>query len=277
MNEFNKYVGAPPRRDTFSSYNARCIGNSVFNTDIRDYDCPMNTQTKQRAKTFDTPAYPAAEAARILNLSIATVRAWCFGYTYRTGKGSAKKFQPVIRPADPNARLLSFANLCELHVLSAIRRHHKISLRRVRDSVEYLHSKLDGDRPLIDSQFSTNGIDLFVQHASKLLNVSQQGQEALRGDFELALARIERDSHGAPVRLFPFSRTSVSDKQQPKTIVIDPRLAFGRPVLSSAAIRTEVIVGRFRAGDSMAEMAKDYGVDEKEIEEALRFEQRSAA
>ena len=36
----------------------------------------------------------------------------------------------------------------------------------------------------------------------------------------------------------------------------------------------EVIVGRFRAGDSMAEMAKDYGVDEKEIEEALRFEQR---
>ena len=36
-------------------------------------------------------------------------------------------------------------------------------------------------------------------------------------------------------------------------------------------------VDHFRAGDSMGEMAKDYGVDEKEIEEALRFEQRFAA
>lgn len=236
----------------------------------------MSAPTKQRAKTFDIPTYPAAEAARILNLSIATVRAWCFGYTYRTGKGSAKKFQPVIRPANSNARLLSFANLCELHVLSAIRRRHRIPLPRVRSSVQYVRSELGSDRPLIDRQFSTNGIDLFVQHASKLLNVSQQGQEALRGDFEQALARIERDSDGVPVRLFPYSRTSVSDKQQPKTIVIDPRLAFGRPVLSSAAIRTEVIVGRFRAGDSMADMAKDYDVEEQEIEEAIRFENRAA-
>jgi uncharacterized protein (DUF433 family) len=43
------------------------------------------------------------------------------------------------------------------------------------------------------------------------------------------------------------------------------------------AVPTEIIVGRFRAGDSMVEMAKDYGVDEKEIEEALRFEHRRAA
>lgn len=237
----------------------------------------MSTSAKERTTPFDKPAYLTNEAAQILNLPVATVRAWCFGYSYRARQGTPKKFRAVIQPADPKARLLSFANLCELHVLSAIRRHHKISLRRVRDSVEYVKSKLDGDRPLIDRQFSTNGIDLFVRHASKLLNVSRQGQEALRGDFELALARIERDSHGAPIRLFPFSRTSVSDKQQPKTIVIDPRLAFGRPVLSNAAIRTEVIVGRFRAGDSMADMAKDYDVAEQEIEEAIRFEQRSAA
>jgi uncharacterized protein (DUF433 family) len=231
----------------------------------------------QRAPLFDKPAYPANEAARILNLPVATIRAWCFGYTYRAAEGTAKKFKPVIRPADSKARLLSFANLCELHILSAIRRHHRISLPRVRASVEFLRSKFDGDRPLIDRDFLTNGIDLFVDHATELLNVSQQGQKALRGDFERALARIERDSRGTPVRLFPFSRTSDSDVQQPKTIVIDPRLAFGRPVLSKAAIRTDIIAARFRAGDSETEMAKDYGVDAEEIKEALRFEQRRAA
>lgn len=236
----------------------------------------MNTPTKQRDSAFDKPAYPAYEAARILNLPIATVRAWCFGYNYRARKGAAKKFHPVIRPANPQAHLLSFANLCELHVLSAIRRHHRVSLPRVRAGVEFLRSRLDSDRPLIDREFMTNGIDLFVDHATELLNVSQRGQKALRGDFEQALARIERDRRGTPVRLFPFSRTSVTDTQQPKTIVIDPHRAFGRPVLSSAAITTEVIIGRFNAGDSMTEMAKDYGVDETEIEEAIRFEKRAA-
>lgn len=232
--------------------------------------------TEKRVHIFDNPAYPASEVARILNLPAATVKAWCFGQTYRSAAGAPKRFKPVILPADTRARLLSFANLCELHVLSAIRRQHKISLSKVRDSVDYVRSQLGADRPLIDRQFRTNGVDLFVEHTSHLLNVSQQGQESLRGEFALALARIEWDRNGAPVRLFPFSRSTVSGAQ-PKAIVIDPRLSFGRPVLSGVGVPTEVIVDRFKAGDSMGEMAKDYGVDEKEIEEALRFEQRLAA
>lgn len=237
----------------------------------------MTHQTEKRVLVFDNPAYPVSEVARILNLPVATVKAWCFGQAYHLASGSPKRFKSVIRPADANARLLSFANLCELHVLSAIRRRHKISLSKVRDSISYLRTQLGTDRPLIDQQFKTNGVDLFVEHASHLLNVSKQGQEALRGDFAVALARIERDRSGMPIRLFPFSRSTAPDAKQPKSIVIDPRLSFGRPVLSDVAVPTEVIVGRFRAGDTLVEMAKDYGVDEKEIEEALRFEQRRAA
>ena len=184
----------------------------------------------------------------------------------------------MIRPAAPKSRLLSFANLCELHVLSAIRRQHKISLPKVRGSVEYLRKKLKSARPLIDLEFKTNGIDLFVEYASGLLNVTRQEQEAMRGDFELALDRIERDGAGMPIRLFPFSRGSIAsaaDKQL-RTIVIDPRLFFGRPVLIRAAVPTEIIIDRFSAGDSVAEMAQDYRVGQAEIEEALRFAQRCA-
>jgi uncharacterized protein (DUF433 family) len=225
----------------------------------------------------DDPAYAASEAARILGLPAATLKAWSFGQAYRSYSGAKHRFQPVIVPADEKKRLLSFANLCELHVLSAIRRNHKIPLPKVRASLEYVRAALGSNRPLLDRDFKTNGIDLFVRHASKLLNVSQQGQQALRGEFELALARIERDHSGMPIRLFPFSRSLSSEKQQPKTVVIDPRLAFGRPVISKVAVPTAIIVDRFRAGDSLAEMAGDYGVAEADIEEALRFEQRLAA
>ncbi len=237
----------------------------------------MSKTTEKKVPVFDTPAYHISEAARILNLPVATVTSWCFGQSYRTAAGERKFFKPVVAPADVRSRLLSFANLCELHVLAVIRRRHKISLFKVRGSVEYLRKKLDADRPLINQQFHTNGIDLFIEHASQLLNVSREGQEAMRGDFEQALARIERDDRGAPVRLFPFSRATTQGALQPKSIVIDPRVSFGRPVLAKVAIPTEIIVDRFRAGDTLKEMAQDYGVDEKEIEEALRFEQRLAA
>ncbi len=209
----------------------------------------------------------------MLGLPLATLKAWSFGQA----SGGGRHFQPVINPADQPAKLLSFVNLCELHVLSAIRRNHKIPLPKVRASLDYVQEKLGSERPLLDRDFKTNGIDLFVQHATKLLNVSKQGQQALRGEFEMALARIERDKKGAPIRLFPFSRSLSSEKQQPKTVVIDPRLAFGRPVISKVAVPTAIIVDRFRAGDSLAEMAGDYGVAAADIEEALRFEQRLAA
>lgn len=230
---------------------------------------------RENISLFDTPAYSAAEVTRILNLPSATVKAWAFGYTYNAGQ---KRFQPVITPADQKKRLLSFANLCELHILSVIRRHHKVSLFKVRDSVEYLRRELgSAEHPLLDHSLQTNNIDLFVNHASQLLNISRDGQVAMRGEFEQALARIERDNKGSPIRLFPYSRTSHSAIDQPKDIVIDPRISFGRPILTSAAIPTEVIADRFLAGDSPTEMAKDYRVDEKEIEEAIRFEQRRAA
>ena len=237
----------------------------------------MSAKLFKDTSIFDQPAYSANEAARILNLPASTLKSWCFGQSGHDRKGSPTSFKPVIRPADAKNKLLSFANLCELHVLSAIRRQHKIPLPKVRNSVDYVSKELKTARPLINSDFKTNGIDLFVEYASKLLNVSQQGQQAMRGEFQIALARIERDSHGTPVRLFPFSRTSAKTGNQPKSVVIDPRLSFGRPVISSAAIPTRIIVDRFDAGDSMSEMAEDYGVGEAEIEEALRFERLRAA
>jgi uncharacterized protein (DUF433 family) len=130
---------------------------------------------------------------------------------------------------------------------------------------------------LLAENFRTNGLHLFLEHAGQLVNVSGGGQAAFRGEFERALARIERGSGGAPIRLFPFSRRPDRTNERPQIVAIDPTIAFGRPVVAKARVRTEVIFDRFGAGDSPAEMAGDYGVSEEEIFEALRFEQSLAA
>ena len=228
---------------------------------------------------YDEPAYRVGEVAHILGLPRGTVQAWCFGHDYRQAHdGSRKLFARVISPADERQRLLSFVNMCELHVLGVIRRHHRLQLSQVRAAVDYMRQQLQEDRPLASGRFRTNGIDLFVEHAGQLLNVSKQGQHALREDFERTLDRVDFSSeHNRPVRLFPFTRPPSGASVQAKTVLVDPTLSFGRPVLCGAFVRTETIENRFQAGDSIADMAKDYGVAAQQIEEALRFEQRRAA
>lgn len=237
------------------------------------------SRTTAHSPIYDEPAYRAPEAAHILGLPSATVQAWCFGHDYRhRHDGSRKLFARVIAPADERQRLLSFVNLCELHLLAVIRRHHRVQLPQVRAAVQYMRDRLGEDRPLASGKFRTNGVDLFVEHAGELLNVSKQGQRALREDFERALDRVDFAGDAQrPVRLFPFTRPPSRQELQPKIVLIDPALSFGRPVVAGAFVRTEVIESRFQAGDSIADMALDYGIDSSNIEEALRFEQRRAA
>ncbi len=230
------------------------------------------TTNRHATTAHDEPAYRAGEAAHILALPSGTVQAWSFGHDYRHADGKAKRFKRVIEPADARRKLLSFANLCELHLLGVIRRRHRVALPQVRQAVDYTREQLNEPRPLLSARFSTNGIDLFVERAGQLLNVSRQGQQAMRDDFEQALGRIGYNTRGAPVRLFPLSRPLSHPGDQPKAIVVDPLRSFGRPVLADAFVRTEVIADRYGAGDSIKDMADDYRVSPSQVEEALRFE-----
>jgi uncharacterized protein (DUF433 family) len=59
---------------------------------------------------------------------------------------------------------------------------------------------------------------------------------------------------------------------EPKWVVIDPQVQFGRPVLAGTGIPTFVIAERYEAGESISDLARDYDRPEKEIEEAIRCE-----
>jgi uncharacterized protein (DUF433 family) len=102
-----------------------------------------------------------------------------------------------------------------------------------------------------------------------LVNISQLGQLAIRKFLEAYLRRVERDETGIVARLYPFTRKRAPD--DPTVIVIDPRISFGRPVLVGSGIPTAVIAERYKAGESVDELADD-GRKRLEIEEAIRCE-----
>ncbi len=229
--------------------------------------------TKRRPRFADLreqPAYTIGEAAHYLNMPQATTRYWA------TGQG---QYPSLITVTDHRPTLLSFLNLIELHVLAAIRREHTVPMPKVRAAIKWLEKNTadpaDKKHPLISKQLDTDGLDLFVEHYGKLVNISQDGQIAMREVMSAALKRIERDPHGIPIRLFPFTRSSIANA--PAMVVIDPRLSAGRPVIAGTGLATEIIAERYKAGESVSELVRDYERSVGEIEEAIRCELQAAA
>jgi uncharacterized protein (DUF433 family) len=235
------------------------------------------SSTKREA-LLRAPAYPFVEAAHYLHIPVTTLRAWSLGQDYETSKGQSRRFWPVIRLDGKRSEGLSFLNLIEAHVLSAIRRQHQIPLPKVREALDFVSKNLGMERPLAQAQFATHGVELLVEELDRILNVSRHGQVEMAELIRVHLQRIERDPHGVPVRLYPFTRKQ-PQQESIKSVVMDPRIAFGRPVLVGTAIPTSVLADRFKAGDSLTDLAKDYGAQEEAIEEAIRceFDRRQAA
>jgi uncharacterized protein (DUF433 family) len=208
-----------------------------------------------------------------------TLRTWLFGQSYGTASGR-RASRPLIMLAGDEPPRLSFINMVEAHVLSAIRYHHGVQLPAVRRALEYLTQEFGSRHPLAEEQFETDGVNLFVKRLDVLLNVSSPGQFAMREILQALLKRVERDERGLAVRLYPFSRRPVVDRNgaavafadSPRSVMIDPRVSFGRPVLAGTGITTLTIAERFDAGESIEELAADYGRSRGEIEEAIRCE-----
>jgi uncharacterized protein (DUF433 family) len=166
---------------------------------------------------------------------------------------------------------LSFLNLVEAHVLSGLRRAHHIPLPKIRRALDWVSKRLKLSRPLAEARFATDGVNLYVDQSAQLIDVDKDGQLAMRDIIEAYLRRVERDPLGVPVKLYPFTRKEPSPNAE-RTIVIDPAVAFGRPILAGTRVPTAILADRFKAGDALQELADDYRMTPQEIEEALRCE-----
>lgn len=221
----------------------------------------------------ELPAYTMAEVAQYTGVPLDTLRTWVKGRTYPV-EGGSKFFEPVITRPDPASSLLSFVNLVEIHILGAIRRKHNVPLYNVRRALNYLDENFPLQHPLADEKFATDGLNLFVERYGQIINASRHGQLEMRDLLESHLRQVERDPSGWVIRLYPFTRQYAA--HDPKTIVIDSFVSFGRPVLVGTGIPIEIIAQRYKTGETIDELADDYGRLRLEIEDVIRCELQAA-
>lgn len=220
-------------------------------------------------------AYSVVDAAWYLQLPASTVRSWVFGRTYATRAGK-RDWAPVIRLDDPERGLLSFRNLIEVHVLSGLRRKHQVRLDAVRKAIRFLEGKFGTEHPLAVQPMSASGGHIFVEKYGTLMNISSDGQLGMSEVLNMYLERVARDAKGVPIKLYPFSSTQPS-RQDPRVVVIDPMVKFGRPCIEGKGVPTSIIADRYKAGESMELLADDFACSAAQIEEAVRYEFRRVA
>jgi len=180
----------------------------------------------------------------------------------------ADDYGPLLE--NEEAARVSFRSLASLFVVTAVFRPFFAPqpLWHSKEGVLFFEMTLEAMGRMTDDEGLSNDAEWVM---SKLDRVFDHSPKMDRASFlkliVLHQARVEsRD--GIPVQLFPFTRDPAPDA--PRTVVIDPELRFGRPTVKGAP--TDVLVERWRAGDSPADLAEDYGLTTDEVDEALRYE-----
>jgi uncharacterized protein (DUF433 family) len=221
---------------------------------------------------YHTPVYSVTDAARYLHIPVGTLRSWLHGREYPTKQGK-QSFQPLIQRPRVDSPQISFTNLVEAHVLRSIRKVHGVRLDKVRNALDYLDQQFQIPHPLARVEFQTDGVNLFVDSVGRLVNVSQSGQLAMKTVLKNLLARVEWNDQGLATRLFPTTRENAETSTlEAKTIAIDPRISFGRPMIIGTGIPTLAIAERYEAGESPESIAHDLNCEPSQIHDAIRFE-----
>lgn len=228
-----------------------------------------NGATKMKAvitknESLELPMYGLSEAALYLRVPIKTLEYWVFG------RG---RVQPIIKVAGKHPRSLSFMNLLECHMLAAMRSLYDLRLPKIRRAVVHLNDTTRYRHPLIEEALYTDRVDVLVKALDGILNISRGGQFVIPQMVGIHLERIEYDHR--TLKFYPFVRQRTAD--EPRFIVINPSVGFGKPVIAGTGISTAVIASRFNARESVPVLAEEYGLTEAQIEEAIRWETRAVA
>jgi uncharacterized protein (DUF433 family) len=212
------------------------------------------------------PLFTLRETAGYLGLPNSTLHTWA----------RPRADAPLVTcfpPAGRNATV-PFVGFAEAYVLNALRRAG-VPMQRIRPAVDILSHEIGLAHALVSKKLYTDGAEVIFDYAKQsddeaMLAVVRTGQRQFESVIRDYLKRVTYGSDGWATRLrLPAYATA--------EVVVDPRRAFGLPIVVHGGARVEDLVDRFQAGDSVTEIAEDFAVPSAEVEDVIRVAVKLAA
>jgi len=224
-------------------------------------------RAKPRAEAWERrlylPAYRYAEAARLVQTTSQTITRWYHGY-----ESPGHRMRPVL-PLQQSG-LLSYMQVVEVAFVADFRRLG-VRLAGLRRAHQYLRKTFQVEYPFAQLDVKTHGVSVLAEYAAheggrtlcRLIAAERGGQSVWPEAIQERFDQFDYE-HQLAVRWHPRGR------EYP--ILVDPRIAFGAPVIEPAGIATWIIRERYEAGEEIPEIEDDFGVTPEQIAAALAFE-----
>ncbi|MGM0826405.1 MAG: hypothetical protein ACQEUY_17030 [Pseudomonadota bacterium] len=209
--------------------------------------------------------YSPKQAERLIGVEADKIRRWLM--PARSSKGPLWEPEPQALGAEDT---LSFKDLLELRAVAKFRSHN-VSLPVIREALHELSELLQRDYPLINPQLCTDGQKVFLKALEESGETTVIDLVKRQNAFEDVIvpslrAGIEFNAKGDPVRWHP-------DLEDP-SIVVDPRFAFGKPIVLPSHMPTATLAQAAEVEGSAEAAARAYDVTQEEVERAVKFEKR---
>ncbi|WP_310963920.1 DUF433 domain-containing protein [Nocardioides terrisoli] len=212
---------------------------------------------------LDRAIYSYADVDRLVGLHSGTARRWLEGY-----EGQSHFYDPVLRPEATGSDAVTWGEMVEARLLAEFR-DRRVPVQRMHPAIVKLRDEF-GRYPLAHARpfLDVEGRELVqvVQQEIGLelglrLVVVRDGQYVLTDAAQRFSSAVEYVENVAGL-LRPDPRTP--------DVVMDPRRAFGQPVVRS--VRPDSLAEDYRAGTSRDDLADLYDLTSEQVDEAIRFE-----
>lgn len=209
--------------------------------------------------------YSLTEASRFTGIPTKRIRRWMEGYDY-IDRGKKRRSDPIVQSTLgrwTGSLALSFADLMEVRVLDAFLQAG-CSWWEIRSTVEGARKLLNTTHPFSTKQFKTDGKRILADlgRGTNMLRLATEQWES-RGLVWHALKGVEYKDN-RPDEWWPMTKK--------KLVLLDPKRAFGAPIVSTGAVPTRILASSAKAEGSVAVTSRLFEVPLRAVRHAVEFE-----
>lgn len=198
---------------------------------------------------------------------------------YRRPHGNEIRVSPPLwrtqlAEVDLSEPTIGFRDLLELRLVNAFA-GHGVDLRVIRATADAARESFGSDYPLTMKRFLTDGKRILAEVVeatgeTRMLDPARKQYVFSSIVTPSLYAGIEYDGDMAK-RWFPLGGGR-------KSVVIDPAIQFGAPIVTDTGIPTDTLYASFKAeGGDRSAVARIFDIDVRHVDAAIQFEEKLAA
>jgi len=218
--------------------------------------------------------YTLAEASLLTGVNRHRIIRWTRGYTF--SYHGTRQTMPAIIGREPDfaeSPVLTFADLIEIRFLEAFRQNG-VSARALRIASHRAKELLGRHHPFSTQIFKSDGRTILAEITKEAGDKVLLDIVSKQYVFEKVIASylyigLDFNELKEPARWWPLGKN--------RSVVIDPRRAFGAPIVARTGVPTKILNSAVNAEQSVEFVAKWYSVGIDEVTDAVQFETKLAA